>query len=122
MRVLIIDDDIELCALLREFLEREGYRVTLEVEGLRGLELATGGNFDLVVLDLMLPGMDGFAVAAALRREPALARTRLIAVSGYPPESAPCRRPATFDRHLVKPVALEELHSVLQAYRRSSTA
>jgi two-component system response regulator CpxR len=67
VRVLIIDDDIELCALMREFLEREGYRVTLEVEGQRGLELAMGGNFDLVVLDLMLPGIDGFEVLRRLR-------------------------------------------------------
>ena len=72
MRVLIIDDDTELCALLEEFLEREGFRVTLEHDGMRGLDLALSGTFDLAVLDLMLPGVDGFAVLKRLR-----ARSRL---------------------------------------------
>ncbi len=67
MRVLIIDDDVELCALLKEFLEREEFRVTVEHDGLRGLELAETGDFDLIVLDLMLPGLDGFALLKRLR-------------------------------------------------------
>ncbi len=67
MRVLIIDDDTELCALLQEFLEREGFRVEVEHDGLRGLEMGATGNFDLVVLDLMLPGIDGFTVLKRLR-------------------------------------------------------
>jgi len=66
-RVLIVDDDIELCALLQEFLEREGFRATAEHHGTRGLDLATAGGFDLVVLDLMLPGLDGFALLKRLR-------------------------------------------------------
>ena len=66
-RVLIIDDDTELCTLLEEFLEREGFRVTLEHNGSRGLELAMNGGFDIVVLDLMLPGIDGFSVLKRLR-------------------------------------------------------
>ena len=67
MRVLIIDDDTELCALLQEFLEREAFGVTVEHDGLNGLELASNGGFDLVVLDLMLPGIDGFTVLKRLR-------------------------------------------------------
>ena len=67
MRVLIVDDDTELCALLQEFLERETFRVTLEHNGVRGLDLAAAGGFDLVVLDLMLPGLDGFALLKRLR-------------------------------------------------------
>jgi two-component system response regulator CpxR len=65
--VLIIDDDTELCALLKEFLEREEFRVTVEHDGVRGLEVAQSGNFDLIVLDLMMPGMDGFALLKRLR-------------------------------------------------------
>ena len=68
-RVLIIDDDTELCALLEEFLEREGFRITLEHNGLRGLEIASNGSFDLIVLDLMLPGEDGLTLARSLRQE-----------------------------------------------------
>jgi len=67
VKVLIIDDDVELCALLKEFLEREEFQVTVENEGLRGLALAEAGDFDLIVLDLMMPGLDGFALLKRLR-------------------------------------------------------
>ncbi|MBZ5602675.1 MAG: response regulator transcription factor [Acidobacteriia bacterium] len=67
MRILIIDDDVELAALLREFLEREGFKVECAHEGTRGLSLAEQGSFDLIVLDLMLPGIDGFSLLKQLR-------------------------------------------------------
>jgi two-component system response regulator CpxR len=66
---LIIDDDSELCALLEEFLQREGMTVASENDGPRGLERALGGSFDLVVLDLMLPGLDGFQLLKQLRTQ-----------------------------------------------------
>lgn len=72
MRVLIIDDDTELCALVQEFLEREDFRVTCEHHGIRGLELAQAGSFDLIILDLMLPGMDGFSLLKRLRTRSAV--------------------------------------------------
>jgi two-component system response regulator CpxR len=65
--LLIIDDDTELCALLEEFLGREGFGVTVEHDGARGLERALNGNFALIVLDLMLPSLDGFALLRLLR-------------------------------------------------------
>jgi two-component system response regulator CpxR len=67
VRVLIIDDDTELCSLLKVFLEREAFRVTYEHDGLRGLELAASGIFDLAVLDLLLPNLDGFGLLKRLR-------------------------------------------------------
>jgi two-component system, OmpR family, response regulator CpxR len=65
--LLIIDDDTELCALLAEFLGREGFAVTSEHDGALGLERALTGNFALIVLDLMLPSLDGFALLKRLR-------------------------------------------------------
>lgn len=65
--LLIVDDDAELCALLAEFLAREGFSVVSEHDGQKGLELALEGDFALVVLDLMLPSLDGFAVMKQLR-------------------------------------------------------
>lgn len=65
--LLIIDDDTELCALLSEFLGREGFTVTLEYDGARGLARALEGNFALLILDLMLPSLDGFALLKRLR-------------------------------------------------------
>ena len=67
MKVLIIDDDAELCALLKEFLEREGFEVFFAHDGAQGLERIAAGGLDLVVLDLMLPGMDGFDLLRELR-------------------------------------------------------
>jgi len=67
MRLLIVDDDIELCALLKEFLEREEYSVTCIHDGRVGLEWAQQNSYDLVILDVMLPGLDGFEILKRLR-------------------------------------------------------
>jgi two-component system, OmpR family, response regulator CpxR len=69
VRVLLIDDDVELCALLNEFLKREGFTVETENEGRRGLEHALAGDADLIILDVMLPGMDGFEILRQLRQK-----------------------------------------------------
>ena len=67
MHILLVDDDAELCSLLREFLQREGFTVTCEHEGNRGLAKAAEPGVDLVVLDVMLPGIDGFEILRRLR-------------------------------------------------------
>ncbi len=67
MRLLIVDDDVELCSLLKEFLEREGYNVQCVHEGHGALDLAQQGGFDLIILDVMLPGLDGFEILKRLR-------------------------------------------------------
>jgi two-component system, OmpR family, response regulator CpxR len=69
VRILLIDDDAELCSLLARFLKREGFTVSFEHEGHRGLERALEGEADLIVLDVMLPGIDGFEILRRLRRE-----------------------------------------------------
>ncbi len=69
MRILVIDDDVELCSLLSELLVREGFEVLSEHEGRRGLEHALKGDADLVVLDVMLPGLDGFEILRQLRQQ-----------------------------------------------------
>jgi len=69
VHILLIDDDAELCGLLGEFLRREGYSVECEHEGNRGLARALQAGVDLVVLDVMLPGIDGFEILRRLRVE-----------------------------------------------------
>jgi two-component system response regulator CpxR len=66
---LLIDDDTELCSLLTEFLTGEGFAVECVHEGRRGLERALHGGFALAILDVMLPGMDGFELLRRLRKE-----------------------------------------------------
>ena len=70
--VLVIDDDPQLAALLREYLGSRGYTVDTAPDGPRGLARLKQGPVDLVVLDVMMPGMDGFEVCRALRREHAV--------------------------------------------------
>ncbi len=67
MRLLVIDDDVELCSLLKEYLQREGYNVKAEHDGRQGLHEAQTGGYDLVILDVMLPGIDGFEILKRLR-------------------------------------------------------
>ncbi len=66
-RILLVDDDTELCDLVSEFLQREGFEVTTTTEPLEGLEVAISGRYDLVVLDVMLPRLNGFEVLRRLR-------------------------------------------------------
>jgi two-component system, OmpR family, response regulator CpxR len=69
VHILLVDDDAELCGLLGEFLRREGYAVDCEHEGNRGLQRAAEPGVDLVVLDVMLPGIDGFEILRRLRQQ-----------------------------------------------------
>jgi two-component system response regulator CpxR len=68
-RILIVDDDEDLSELVKQFLEPEGFRLESAFTGTAGLERALSGNFDLVVLDLMLPGMPGLDVLRSLRQK-----------------------------------------------------
>ncbi len=65
--VLLVDDDIELCSMLVDYLARHGFTVTAEHNGERGLDRALTGEFAIVLLDVMLPGLDGFEVLRRLR-------------------------------------------------------
>ena len=66
-RVLVVDDDTKLCRLIHDYLAPLGYEVTIEHTGPAGLEAALGNSFAAVLLDVMLPGMDGFEVLKKLR-------------------------------------------------------
>ncbi len=67
--ILLVDDDVELCGLLREYLSNEGYEVEAVHSGSEGLERARARNYDLLVLDIMLPDMQGLSVLRRIRTE-----------------------------------------------------
>jgi two-component system response regulator CpxR len=69
VHILLVDDDAELCSLLSEFLQREGFTVDCAHEGNQGLDLAARAGVDLVILDVMLPGLDGFEILRRLRQQ-----------------------------------------------------
>lgn len=66
-RILIVDDDVELCSMIAEYLRREGFQVEAVHNGERGLERALSHSHDLLLLDVMLPGMNGFDLLRQLR-------------------------------------------------------
>ncbi|MCZ2152798.1 MAG: response regulator transcription factor [Bryobacterales bacterium] len=69
VEILVVDDDAELAGLVTRFLRKEGFKTTSVYDGSAGLEEALSGRFDLLVLDVMLPGLDGFAVLRKLREQ-----------------------------------------------------
>jgi len=69
MRILVVEDDRRMAELLRQGLSEEGHSVTIAVDGRAGLSLAESDPFELLILDVMLPGIDGFSIARRLRSE-----------------------------------------------------
>ena len=113
-RVLIVEDDEEIAQALQRSLRLEGYEVRVAPDGERALGDARSYIPDLVVLDLGLPGLDGYQVAQRLREDPALKSVTLIAATGYGQEEDLRRsREVGFDQHLVKPIDPGELQRLL---------
>jgi signal transduction histidine kinase len=104
-RVLVVEDNLDAAESMQLLLESIGHEVTVVTDGAKAVEEALRTRPDVVLLDIGLPGMDGFQLAAALRQLPQTRRARLIAVSGYGQEQDRERSArAGFDLHLVKPV------------------
>jgi DNA-binding response OmpR family regulator len=80
-RILVIDDDVEMCTMLAEYLESEGLQAEVAHDGKFGLERALSGEHSLIVLDVMLPGMNGLEVLRRLRAE-SNARVLLLTARG----------------------------------------
>jgi two-component system, sensor histidine kinase len=115
VRVLVVDDNADTAELLSEGLKGRGFQTVVANDG--GHALASWRSFDphVGVLDLGLPGLDGYDVARALRAEYGT-RAFLIAMTGYgQPTDRTRAADAGFDLHMVKPVSLEELVKALDA-------
>mgnify|MGYP003383326053 CR=1 FL=1 len=69
MRLLVVEDEVKLAQYLHKGLTENGHVVDLVHDGIEGRRLAVGGDYDLVLLDLMLPGVDGFGVLASMRQQ-----------------------------------------------------
>jgi len=114
-RILVVEDNPDAAATMRDFLELSGHEVELASSGADGVEAARQFHPEVVLCDIGLPGMDGFAVAAELRRDPTTADAQLIAVTGYGRDEDRRRsKAAGFDLHLTKPVDPAQLRQVIQ--------
>ncbi len=112
--VLVVDDNEDAAHTLAMLLQAEGYRVAVETGSTEALARAAAEPPDVALLDIGLPGVDGFQLAKRLRAMPATARTRLVAVTGYGRDSdRELAREAGFDHHLVKPVDFGALLGLL---------
>jgi CheY-like chemotaxis protein len=114
LRVLIIDDNVDMARGLARLIKLLGHEVHVVHDGPTGLEAARSFQPQVVLLDLGLPGLNGYEVAQGLRKEGCGKDARIIAITGYGREED-CTRclDAGFDSHLVKPVEFRELVSLL---------
>jgi DNA-binding response OmpR family regulator len=115
--VLVVDDNEDIADLMFVALGAAGYEVTLARDGEGALEAAASVRPDAVVLDLGLPGLDGFEVARRLRADPTQKGVLIIALSGYGQASDRQRsEEAGVDQHLVKPVDFKALQAALDRH------
>jgi CheY-like chemotaxis protein len=112
-RIVVIEDHVDTADLMREVLASAGHDVTTAYTGADGIAAVRRVSPDVVLCDVGLPDMDGYAVARALRADAVTAGARLIALTGFDGDEERKRaRDAGFDRHVAKPIdplALEEL-------------
>ena len=115
-RVLLIEDNADGREMLAMMLEAQQYQVTTAVDGDDGLRKASAAPPDIALVDIGLPGIDGYEVARRLRADPAMHGVRLIALTGYGQHSDQQRALAAgFDAHLVKPVDIARLMALLES-------
>jgi CheY-like chemotaxis protein len=114
-RVLVVDDKVDAAASTAMVLRMEGHDVRVAHDGPAALWEAQSDPPDVVLVDIAMPGMDGYEVARRLRQLPGMEQVLLVAVTGYgQPHDRHRSREAGFDQHLVKPVEPEVLLQLLK--------
>ncbi len=122
-RVLMVEDNPDSAETLGMILELLGHHVRVVHDGVAALDAARANVPDIVLIDIGLPGMNGYEVAEAMRRDPQLGRIVLVALTGYGrPEDKARAMAAGFDYHLVKPVDVEALGDLVGRLGTSAPA
>lgn len=122
MRLLVIEDNRDIAANLGDYLEDRGHTVDYAADGVTGLHLAVVNDFDAIVLDLNLPGIDGIEVCRKLRMEGRKQTPVLMLTARDSLESKLAGFDSGADDYLVKPFALQEVEARLQVLARRSKA
>lgn len=118
LRVLVVEDNPDAAEALNMLLELFGHRATVVPDGLKAIEAARDATFDVALIDIGLPGIDGYEVARRIRTMPNGKTIRLAAVTGYGQDADKQRaQSAGFDEHLTKPVKIEHLQELLNRPR-----
>ena len=117
-RVLVVDDETNIVELLSVSLKFQGFEVYTAANGPAALDRAREIKPDAVILDVMMPGLDGYEVARRIRARTDPRRLRLIALTGFGQEDDRHRAlEAGFDAHLVKPIDFEQLARIVAQAR-----
>ena len=120
IRALIVEDSRDISENIAAYLERHSYILDFAYDGISAMHLALTNPFDVIVLDLMLPGMDGLSFCKKLRAEANIDKPVLMLTARDTLDDKLKGFAAGADDYLVKPFALQELHARLQAlYKRS---
>ena len=120
-RILVVDDNVDAAESIAKLLRLAGHEVECVYDGPHALEGAAKANPDVVLLDIGLPGMDGYEVARRLRALPQFRGTAIIALTGYGQDSdRESSRKAGFDHHLTKPVDPQVLESLIADDKRDA--
>ncbi|OCX15306.1 response regulator transcription factor [Ectopseudomonas hydrolytica] len=120
MRILVIEDNRDILANVLDYLQLKGFSVDCAQDGLSGLHLASNGHYDLIVLDIMLPGIDGYQVCKRLREEGRNEVPILMLTARDSLDDRLQGLNAGADDYLIKPFALSELVARIEAILRRS--
>ncbi|MHB1425012.1 MAG: PAS domain-containing hybrid sensor histidine kinase/response regulator [Gemmataceae bacterium] len=122
LRVLVVDDNVDAAESLALLMSELGHEVRTAHDGPSALEAALECRPNVVLLDIGLPGLDGYEVAKRMRQQPVLQNVVLAAMTGYGKESD-CQRAqeAGFDHHLVKPAKFEKVQQILASVSEKTT-
>ena len=114
-RVLVVEDNLDTLRSTTVLLREMGHEVDYAINGYAALEAARRFKPQVIILDLGLPGMDGFELCRKLKKDEALKTVRVIAVTGYGQEEYRARsREAGCEAHLVKPVSPGVLQAIIE--------
>ena len=113
-RVLVVDDNVDAAQVLGALFEASGFQVQFAYDGAAALKMAIDFSPHIVLLDIGLPGLDGYAVARAIRANLAMEQPTIVAITGYSQDADRYQsKQAGFDYHLVKPVDFDQLMTLV---------
>jgi len=121
MRILVVEDHRDIAENIGDYLGPKGHEIDYAADGVTGLHLAVANRYDVIVLDLMLPGLDGLEVCRKLREEAKSSTPVLMLTARDQLENKVAGFKAGADDYLVKPFALKELEMRLEALQRRGT-
>ncbi len=117
MKVLLIEDEAAVAAMIRKGLSESGYAVTVAPDGQAGLEIGTGNSFDIMILDIMLPGINGLELCKRMRKEGIDTPILMLTALGTT-ENIVAGLDSGADDYLVKPFKFAELEARLRTLNR----